>query len=189
MKRCRESSSVAGAAASLIRFGSLETPVGQLFVGLTDRGVCDVTFGRSLKEEYRQLLLGRSRNVWRDDTALSEVTAQLAAYFNGDRTSFSVSVDLRGVTPFTERVLRETQKIKFGCLTSYGQLAARLGKSGASRAVGGALGRNPLPILIPCHRVIAGNGGMGGFTGGLETKRALLGLEGHRLSGLSSELF
>ena len=79
--------------------------------------------------------------------------------------------------------------IKFGCLTYYGQLATRLGNSGASRAVGSALGRNPVPILIPCHRVVSRNGGMGGFTPGLEIKRVLLELEGHVASGPSPKFF
>ena len=161
-----------------IRFGQLQTPVGILFVGVTDQGVCDVTFGQSSERRYRARLLLRSPEVWRDDTGLAEVTEELRAYFASELTRFSLSVDLRGVTPFTARVLRETREIQFGQVTSYGALAARIGSPGASRAVGGALGRNPVPIIIPCHRVIAQGGGLGGFTGGLETKRTLLGLEG-----------
>ena len=166
-----------------IRFGSLDTPVGRLYVGTTDRGVCDVAFGQSSEREYRHRLLTRSPEIHRDDGGLAEVIAQLTAYFSGDLIRLSLAVDLRGVTPFTTRVLREVRKIRFGDVTSYGELATRLGSPGASRAVGGALGRNPVPIVIPCHRVVARGGRIGGFTGGLATKRILLGLEGHRLSG------
>ena len=165
-----------------IRFGRFQTPVGFLFVGATDKGVCDVTFGQSSERRYRERLLRRSPEVRRDDAGLAKVSDELKAYFVGALTRFSLSVDLRQVTPFTARVLRETRKIRFGQVMSYGELAARVGSPGASRAVGGALSRNPVPIIIPCHRVIAQGGRLGGFTGGLPTKRILLGLEGYRLS-------
>ena len=189
MEELRESTGVAREVPSLVRFGSLDTPVGRLFVGLTEMGVCDVTFGRVMKQAYRQVLLSRFQEVRCDDSGLSEVITQLSGYFKGERRSFSVAVDLRAVTPFTERVLRETRKIKFGRLTCYGQLATKLGNSGASRAVGSALGRNPVPILIPCHRVVRRNGGMGGFMAGLEIKQALLALEGHVGSHPSPKFF
>ena len=167
-----------------IRFGRFLTPVGVLFVGVTDKGVCDVTFGQSSERRYRERLQRRSPEVWRDDAGLATVNEELKAYFAGELTRFSVSVDLRNVSRFTARVLRETRKIRFGHVTSYGALAARIGSPGASRAVGGALGRNPVPILVPCHRVIAQGGRLGGFTGGLSTKRMLLGLEGYSVPGL-----
>ena len=170
-----------------IRFGQIQTPFGRLFVGTTDKGVCDVTFGRSSVRRYRERLLRRSPEVWRDDAILGTVGAELKAYFAGELTRFSLPVDLRQVSPFTARVLRETRKIRFGQVTSYGEIAARIGSPGASRAVGGALGRNPVPIIVPCHRVLARGGRLGGFTGGLPIKRVLLGLEGRRFSaaGLS----
>jgi methylated-DNA-[protein]-cysteine S-methyltransferase len=172
-----------------VRFGRFQTPVGVLFVGVTDQGVCDVTFGQPSEQRYRARLLKRSPEVWRDDAGLATVSEELQAYFGGALTRFSLSVDLRQVTPFTARVLRETRKIRFGQVTSYGALAARIGSPGASRAVGGALGRNPVPIIIPCHRVIAQGGRLGGFTGGLLTKRTLLGLEGFRLPEVAPKLF
>jgi len=163
-----------------IRFGRFLTPVGILFVGTTDKGVCDVTFGQPSERRYRERLQRWSPEVWRDDAGLATVNEELKAYFAGELTRFSLSMDLRHVTRFTARVLRETRNIRFGQVTSYGALAARIGSPGASRAVGGALGRNPVPILVPCHRVIAQGGQLGGFTGGLQIKRILLGLEGHR---------
>ena len=167
-----------------IRFGRFMTPVGILFVGTTDQGVCDVTFGQPSERRYRERLQRRSPEVWRDDAGLATVSDELKAYFAGELTQFSLSMDLRHVTRFTARVLRETRKIPFGQVTSYGALAARIGSPGASRAVGGALGRNPVPILVPCHRVIAQGGRLGGFTGGLPTKRILLRLEGRRFPEL-----
>lgn len=169
-----------------IRFGRFPTPVGILFVGETDKGICDVTFGQPSERRYRARLLQWSPEVRRDDAALAMAHKELRAYFAGDLNRFSLSVDLRQVTPFTARVLRETRKIRFGQVTSYGALATRIGSPNASRAVGGALGRNPVPIIIPCHRVIAQSGRLGGFTGGLSTKRILLGLEGCRFPAPSS---
>ena len=167
-----------------IRFGRFLTPVGILYVGATDKGVCDVTFGQPSERRYRERLQRRSPEVWRDDAGLATVHEELKAYFAGELTRFSLSVDLRHVTRFTARVLRETRKIQFGQVTSYGALAARIGSPGASRAVGGALGHNPVQILIPCHRVIAQGGRLGGFTGGVPTKRILLELEGYRFPEL-----
>ena len=173
----------------VIRFGRLQTPVGIVFVGTTDKGVCDVTFGQSSERRYRERLLRRSPEVWRDNAGLAKVAEELLAYFGGELTRFSLPVDLRQVTPFTARVLRETRKIRFGQVTSYGALAARIGSPGASRAVGSALGRNPVPIIVPCHRVIARDGRAGGFTGGLQTKRILLELEGFRWPEPAQKLF
>ena len=187
VRRARSAFDRAGHPA--IRFGRFPTPVGILFVGATDKGVCDVTFGQPSERRYRARLLRWSPEVWRDDAGLAIVREEFRAYFAGDLTRFSLSVDLRQVTPFTARVLRETRKIRFGQVMSYGALAARIGSPRASRAVGGALGRNPVPIIVPCHRVIAQGGGLGGFTGGLPTKRILLGLEGYRLPTPSVRLF
>ena len=178
--RARLRSTFDRAGHPAIRFGRIQTPVGILFVGVTDKGVCDVTFGQCSERRYRGRLLRRSPEVRRDDAGLRKVSEELNAYFAGELSSFSLSVDLRQVTPFTARVLRETRKIRFGQVTSYGALAARIGSPGASRAVGGALGRNRVPIIIPCHRVIAQGGRLGGFTGGLPTKRILLRIEGCR---------
>ena len=104
--------------------------------------------------------------------------AELEDYFSGRRKTFEVPIDFRFVTPFQERVLRATARIPFGSVSSYGEIARQIGKPEAQRAVGGALGHNPVPIIIPCHRVIAANGSIGGYTGGLEIKRELFKIEG-----------
>jgi methylated-DNA-[protein]-cysteine S-methyltransferase len=111
---------------------------------------------------------------WRqDDAPFREVSAQLEAYFEGEATSFDVPMDPAG-TPFQRRVWRELCAIPYGSAISYVELARRIGQPTASRAVGGANGRNPISIIVPCHRVIAADGTLGGYGGGLDRKRWLL---------------
>ena len=165
-----------------VRFSSLRTPIGVVFFGVSDHGLCDVALGLRYDAEYRARLATRAPEVWRDDRALQSVRAELESYFAGMRQRFSIPTDLRAVTPFVARVLRAARRVPFGRLTSYGAIADRLGARGASRAVGNALGSNPIPIVIPCHRVVRGTGSLGGYTGGVGRKRSLLQLEGHRVT-------
>ncbi|MDP6372420.1 MAG: methylated-DNA--[protein]-cysteine S-methyltransferase [Vicinamibacterales bacterium] len=165
-----------------VRFSSWRSPVGEIFFGMSDRGLCDVTFGVRRDSDYRRRLAQRAPEVWRDDTALNEIRSEFAAYFAGRTRTFSVPTDLRGVTPFAGRVLRLAHAVPFGQAISYGSLARRLGQPRAGRAVGNALGRNPVPIVIPCHRVVRAGGQLGGYVGGAAVKRALLDLEGYRAS-------
>jgi methylated-DNA-[protein]-cysteine S-methyltransferase len=128
--------------------------------------------------------------VRRDDAApFAEVKRQLADYFDGRLTEFDLPIATRG-TAFQERVWEELQKIPFGVTISYGELARRIGQPSASRAVGLANGRNPIAIIVPCHRVIGANGKLTGYGGGLSRKEALLALEATVVAnaGLSSEL-
>ena len=166
-----------------VSFASLNTPVGVVFVGATSRGVCDVTFDEPNEDRYRARLAKRAPEVIRDRDAVAVALEEIDAYFTGELTRFTVPIDVACVTAFTARVLGATRRIPFGRLLSYGEIASRIGSPGASRAVGGALGRNPVPIIVPCHRVIARGGRIGGFTGGLPTKRALLRIEGHGVTG------
>jgi O-6-methylguanine DNA methyltransferase len=108
---------------------------------------------------------------------------QLGAYAGGSRKRFTVPLDLGALPEFTLRVLRTLYSLGYASLTSYGELAAAAGSPRAARAVGQAVGRNPLPVIIPCHRVIASDGSLGGFGLGLEAKRRLLAIEGIRLPG------
>src|SRR5213593_4116743 len=109
----------------------------------------------------------------------SPITRDLARYFSGEQVSFDqYSVDLSGFTEFQRKVYAATRAIPPGEVRTYGDIARQIGQRGASRAVGNALGKNPVCIVIPCHRVVAANGGLGGCTGGLEWKRKLLRLEG-----------
>ncbi len=164
-----------------VRFGSLETPIGPVFAAISDDGLFDITFGIAEPVRYVARLGSRVVKALPDRRAVSDVLDQLHNYFSGHLTRFTIPFDLRGSTNFTYRVLLATSHIPFGETVSYGETAKRVGSPGASRAVGGALGRNPLPIVIPCHRVISSDGGIGGFTGGAAVKKALLRLEGHRV--------
>lgn len=112
----------------------------------------------------------------RSDTEFDEVRRELGEYFAGKRESFDVALDPDG-TDFQRNVLAELQRIPYGETRTYGDIAKEIGRPKASRAVGAANGRNPIPILIPCHRVIGSDGSLTGFGGGLETKEYLLDLE------------
>jgi methylated-DNA-[protein]-cysteine S-methyltransferase len=113
-----------------------------------------------------------------DANAVAEQAArELAEYSAGRRRAFSVPVRLDGLTPFRQAVARALRRVPFGRTVTYGELARRAGRPGAARAVGGAMASNPVPILVPCHRVVAVNG-LGGFGGGLALKRRLLEMEG-----------
>ena len=113
----------------------------------------------------------------RDPEALAPVAAQLDEYFAGDRTAFDLELDLRG-TPFQRRVWAALREIPHGTTVTYTQLAAAVGRPDIVRAVAAAVGRTPVPIVVPCHRVIGANGALTGYGGGLHRKRALLDLEG-----------
>jgi methylated-DNA-[protein]-cysteine S-methyltransferase len=127
------------------------------------------------------------RPEWRHSDALfDDLRCQLAAYFAGERRRFDIPLQLSG-TPFQNAVWRQLAEIPFGQTRTYGEMAAALGRPSASRAVGAANGSNPLPILLPCHRVIGANGSLVGFGGGLPTKQYLLRHEGVLPRGLFAD--
>ena len=103
---------------------------------------------------------------------------QMKRYFAGERVTFDCDVEFNGLGAFEKQVLEETRKVPYGIITTYGSLASLAGRPGAARAVGNAMRKNPLPIIIPCHRVVHSDGSLGGFATGLEMKRRLLSLEG-----------
>ena len=123
-------------------------------------------------------LSGRERSMAgrRDDKALASVRAQLDEYFAGERADFDIPLSMHG-TPFQLTVWDALRKIPYGETASYGEIAANIGQPGAARAVGSANGRNPVAIIVPCHRVIASGGKLGGYGGGLDRKQFLLDLE------------
>ncbi|MBM4030185.1 MAG: methylated-DNA--[protein]-cysteine S-methyltransferase [Planctomycetes bacterium] len=130
--------------------------------------------GRLVSLSYR-----RSQGLPRAEEALIGVLAEdLASYLAGKPRRWETKLDVSSGTAFQRRVWRELAKVPFGKTVSYGELARRIGCPGAARAVGQAVGANPIPILIPCHRVIRSDGGLGGFSAGLEIKRWLLRHEG-----------
>ena len=111
---------------------------------------------------------------------LTTAADELSQFFSGQRSEFSVPIKPKG-TAFQLSVWRELQGIAWGATCSYRDIAERLGKPTGSRAVGGAVGRNPIPVIIPCHRIVGASGALTGFSGGLQNKKILLGCEGHRL--------
>jgi methylated-DNA-[protein]-cysteine S-methyltransferase len=174
---------IAGAAAEKglldVALGVFESPVGELLLAVTPRGLAYVAF----EEEERDELLGRfsrqlSPRILEYAAATDEVRRQLDEYFEGARTRFELKLDRRMMRGIARDVLAATARVPFGRTTTYGALAERIGRPRASRAVGNALGSNPIPIVVPCHRVLRTGGDVGGYAGGPSRKRRLLALEG-----------
>lgn len=161
------------------RYGALESPLGPLWVAVSDEGVCEIGFGvYETHEDYRHRLEARGFAPVADEAAVASLAAQLDEYFSGRRRRFDLPLDFAGVTPFTRAVLEATAAVPFGHLTTYRQIADQIGRPRATRAVGNALGRNPIPVVVPCHRVVRADATLGGYTGGLGIKQHLLALEG-----------
>jgi methylated-DNA-[protein]-cysteine S-methyltransferase len=157
-----------------MKYAMMESPVGRLTVAGEEDGIQFILFGTGNKA-------AKPERDWQESgcSVIDETIRQLQAYFERKRTQFDLPLREKG-TPFQMEVWRELRKIPYGKVISYGELANRIGKPNASRAVGAANGANPIPIVIPCHRVIGANGKMTGYGGGLPVKEALLELEGFR---------
>ena len=156
----------------------VESPLGELLVAASDRGILRISYDANVEEHVDWLSRVAGRNVLRTSRQVEPVRRELDEYFEGRRQAFDLSVDLREVTPFTERVLTELARVPFGQTATYSDLATRAGNPKAARAVGMTMNRNPIPIVLPCHRVIGADGSLVGYAGGLERKVALLTLEG-----------
>lgn len=165
------------AAAGLldVAYDLADSPVGELLVATTDRGLCRISYQPDAALDGLAETFGT--RVLRVPRRLEPARRQLDEYFEGNRHTFELETDLRPLPDFQRLVLRELARVPFGELTTYGSLAARIGKPRAARAVGGALNRNPVPIVLPCHRVVGASGSLVGYAGGLQRKRALLELE------------
>jgi len=159
----------------LISYTTIESPVGPLLLAGDEVGLRRVSFESTKRSPPLQ-------PDWKQDSGLfTEVIRQLQAYFGGELKDFDLPLSLEG-TEFQLYVWRSLRTIPYGETISYGQLAKRIGKPKAARAVGLANGSNPIPIIIPCHRVIGSNGSLTGFGGGLPIKKKLLALEGRQMS-------
>lgn len=158
------------------------TPLGQVLAVAGERGLCGLYLDEATAESgltrWRRRFAPTSTivEVSAEEPALAGLAAALEGYFAGEQRQFDLPLDPRG-TDFQREVWAELQRIPFGQTLTYGELARRLARPGGSRAVGAANGANPLPIVIPCHRVVASRG-LGGFSAGLERKIRLLRLEG-----------
>jgi methylated-DNA-[protein]-cysteine S-methyltransferase len=156
-----------------VRFDVTESPVGDLFLAATERGLCRISYRVEGQDEE----LARTFGVRVLRMPLDEVRRELDEYFEGRRHDFDLALDLR-VAPFHEAVLHELARVPYGHTDTYGALAAKVGRPKAARAVGTVMNRNPIPIVLPCHRIVGANGSLTGYGGGLHVKRALLELEG-----------
>ena len=151
---------------------TLDTPLGTLQIEATERGLCGIWFpSRSINQGQTP---GKNR-------VISLAKQELNAYFAGDLTTFSVPLDWQG-TRFQESVWQALLAVPYGKTVTYGDVARAIGRPRSSRPVGGAVGKNPLPIIVPCHRVIGSDRSLTGFTGGLNIKIRLLELEGHSIN-------
>lgn len=161
------------ASAKRYVWKKMDSPIGQLTLVGTDAGMAAILWENDRAERLRLMLDVEAPT----HPVLVDAERQLQEYFAGRRQSFDLPLDVTG-TPFQRRVWKALRTIPFGETRSYGQIAAQIGNPRAVRAVGAANGRNPLPIVAPCHRVIGSNGTLTGFAGGIETKARLLALEG-----------
>jgi methylated-DNA-[protein]-cysteine S-methyltransferase len=159
------------------RWDTHETPLGPLTLHAGAGGICGLTFpGRGAPRD----------ETARDPAALAPAARQLDEYFAGERTAFELRLDLRG-TPFQRRVWAALLEIPYGTTVTYTELAEAVGRPDIVRAVAAAVGRTPVPIVVPCHRVVGANGALTGYGGGLHRKQALLDLEGRGARGLPPE--
>ena len=160
----------------------LNTSLGTFLLAASDQGLCRLHLPGEADWSgwFDRHFGGRASSGW--NPALRRAASQLGQFLAGERREFDLELDLRG-TPFQIEVWTRLRSIPFGETRSYGEVAAGIGRTGSSRAVGAATGRNPLPVVVPCHRVIGSNGRLVGYAGGLDLKRRLLELEGVTVPG------
>ncbi len=160
-----------------VAYAELDSPLGPLSVFVTPRGLVRVAYGEA-DAELEELAERLSPRVVAAPEQTDRVRRELEEYFAGERRSFDLPLDWSLVRGFADAVLHATARIPFGAVSSYREIATDAGSPNAYRAAGNALGSNPIPIVVPCHRVLHAGGGLGGYTGGLDRKRFLLTLEG-----------
>lgn len=153
------------------------TNVGWLGISGSAKGLLSATLPQRSAQEAYQLLDDRANNATLSPHLFDDLIERLRIYFAGHKITFSDKLDLSGATPFQRQVWEITRLIPYGETRSYTWVAEQIKQPGAMRAVGQALSRNPLPIIVPCHRVLTINGKLGGYSGGVEMKRYLLWLE------------
>lgn len=164
-----------------VAVATVGSPVGELLVAVTSRGLAAIAFeGDDRDRVLDRLARELSPRVLIAARATDDVRRELDEYFRGARHRFEIRLDRRLMSPFAKDVLGATARVPFGRLATYGEIAGRIGRPKAARAVGAALGANPIPIVVPCHRVLHTGGGLGGYGGGLDRKEFLLNLEGVR---------
>jgi methylated-DNA-[protein]-cysteine S-methyltransferase len=162
-----------------VAWDTLDSPLGELAVFLTPRGIVRLSYGSEpIADTLDELTTKVSPRILRSGRRTDQARRELDEYFSGRRRRFETPVDWSLTRGFTRGVLAATARVPFGETASYGEVAAEAGSPRAARAAGNALSSNPIPIVVPCHRIIHAGGGIGGYTGGLERKRFLLRIEG-----------
>lgn len=167
-----------------IYYTSFPTPIGRIYLAATEKGICKVSLGyKNGKEFIREFrsLDSEVRTVVKSDSHLTGIKNDILKYLSGEAVSFRRHTLAVNGTGFQKKVWAALSHIPYGRVLTYKQVAKRIGAPNAFRAVGSACGANELPIILPCHRVVASDGGLGGFSGGLKRKRFLLRLEGVHL--------
>jgi methylated-DNA-[protein]-cysteine S-methyltransferase len=165
-----------------VAYDLVDSPIGPLLVGVSERGLCRIAFEPEPDAELDRLATRIGARVLRAGRRVEPARRQLSEYFEQQRQTFELDYDLTGLPAFQQEVLHELVRVPYAATSTYGALAARVGRPRAARAVGGALNRNPVPIVVPCHRIVGSTGSLVGYAGGLERKQALLELEGALLS-------
>ena len=164
-------------------YTTINSPVGKVYAAKTARGISFLSFSRKEWDGYlKDLRRDDKIELHKNDVEFFPLKKALRRYFSGEETNFSFPFDILWGTPFRRKVWAEMRKVPYGQTRSYKWLAQKVGSPRKARAVGQACGSNPLPILIPCHRIVREDGGLGGFGGGLHIKRKLLELESKRQS-------
>ena len=161
-----------------VAYDLVDTPIGTLLVAATERGLCRIAYDADPELELDRLAHVFGVRVLRSARPIDPARHQLDEYFEGKRHAFDLPIDVARLAEFNRRVLRELSRVPYGEVVTYGELAARSARPRAARAVGTVMNRNPLPIVLPCHRVVGANGKLVGYAGGLDRKEKLLRLEG-----------
>lgn len=160
-----------------VAYAAIDSPLGTLTLAATERGLVRLAYSRP-EELLAELASRISPRVMEAPARLDPVRRELDEYFDGHRRDFDVALDWSLTRGFVQRVLRATARVPFGDVTTYKEVASAAGSPRAVRAAGNALGANPIPLIVPCHRVLRTGGGLGGYTGGVEVKQRLLEIEG-----------
>ena len=163
-----------------VSFDVADTQIGRLLLAVTDRGLCRISYDPEPERDTEELARTFGVRVLRAPKEVDLVRRELDEYLEGRRRDFDLPLDLRGRTGFAKDILERLARVPYGEVTTYGALAAQAGNPRAARAVGMIMNRNPIPIVLPCHRVVGSTGSLVGYGGGLDRKRLLLDLESGR---------
>lgn len=166
-----------------VGFDVVDSPIGPLFVAASARGLASISFDSDPEDQLERLARVAGPAILRSPRSVDAARRELDEYFGGRRRIFDLALDLRALPPFTVSVLHQLARVPYGETTTYGALAAAVGRPRAARAVGTVMNRNRIPIVLPCHRVVGSDGNLVGYAGGLDLKITLLELEGALLQG------